>query len=840
MAAPAVFGAAPASAAARPASSRAPVDHIDPRIGTEAGHGGMVPTTTAPFGMTQWTPMTRENYVSKRPYGNADDTIIGFLGTHQPAIWMGDYGYVAVMPGTGTVRPSVRDRGLRFSHDAETTRGYAYSVDLRTDAGGALRTEITATSRAGFLRFTFPGGEPDPHVVVQATRSGITGNVHVDPERREITGWNPDRQDRDLGPLKLPNFRGYFVARFDTRFASYGTASGAATDDGSAEATAEETSAYVRFPGGTRQVRVKIGTSFISVEQARENLRREIPGWSHERATARLRRTWARKLGAVELDGAAEDERAIFYTGMFHALQYPCEFSEYGRYYSGFDDSVHRGVSYTAYSLWDTFRAETAFLTLFAPERIDDMVTSLLNDYREGGWMPMWPNPSYTNIMIGTHADSVVAEALVKGFRGFDMELAWEAVRKDATVPPDRDTELRFADREEHTPYEARAGLTYLEQVGYVPADKTAEAASRTLEYCYDDYATARVAEAAGRHDDAAFFHRRSKNYRLLYNRETGFMQARNLDGSWADGGWTEGNEWTYTFAVQHDPEGLMELMGRDHFTGLLDRHFAEAHNDHGNEPSHHYPYLFTTARRPWKTQERVRAIGAGLYANTTDGLAGDDDCGQMSAWYILSALGFYPVNPASGRYVLGSPFFTRARVRFPGGRTLVVEAPGNSLRNRYVRSVRLNGRELREPSISHADLLRGGRLVFEMGPVPSNWCGDGTAPRTADVAFGAATETPEAVDGLAETYANVVRDLTVDLGETFTVDRIGLFTDATAYALKVSTDGTTWTTVATEAPGDGTRRTHRFPAMRARYVLLDATGRVRALEVYAKDGTLG
>src|SRR5262249_22460333 len=273
---------------------------------------------------------------------------------------------------------------------------------------------------------------------------------------------------------------------------------------------------------------------FISVEQARANLQKEIPNWDFEGVRAALKQTWNQKLGLITVDGATDDQRAIFYTGLYHSLLYPRLFSEYGRYYSAFDDQVHNGVSYTAFSLWDTFRAEHSLLTLIAPERVGDMITALLQDFKEGGWMPKWPNPSYTNIMIATHADSLVAEAFRKGFTGFDRQLAWQAVYKDAMVPPDGDTTRRWLDREEHTPYEARAGLTFYKSLGYIPTDKTDEAASNTLEDSYDDWCVAQVAKALGKTDDFRFFLKRSLNDRNLYNPALGLMNGRTSDGKWA------------------------------------------------------------------------------------------------------------------------------------------------------------------------------------------------------------------------------------------------------------------------------------------------------------------
>jgi predicted alpha-1,2-mannosidase len=700
------------------------VDDVNPYIGTAGGgteYGGMMPLVTAPFGMTNWTAQSRENQIGKASYAHEDDAIGGFIGTHQPAVWMGDYGYVTLMPQLGDVKTRFEDRKVKFRREDEVTTPYEYRVRL-----GSIGTRMTATERCGFLEFAYPEGEA-ASLLVEATRAGIAGYVKVDPKRREIVGYNPDRMDAKYGPFKLPNFRGYFVIQVQTGFDEFGTYQGETLRPGQAELAAAHVGAYVKFAkGGT--VRVRVGTSFISVDQARDNLRREVRGWDFDRLRDALRRKWEAKLSLIDLEGATEDERKIFYTGLYHALLYPRLFSEYGRYYSAFDDQIHAGESYTAFSLWDTFRAEHPLLTLIAPERVDGMIRALLQNYQEGGWMPKWPNPSYTNIMIGTPADSVVAEAVAKGFRGFDLDLAYRATMQDAMTPPVDDEKHRWYDREENTPYEARQGLTYLKRLGYVPHDRTAESVSVTLEGAYEDWCVAQVAKAAGRMDDYEALMRRAQAYRNVYHAESGFMRARNADGSWAgeNDGLTEGDKWTYAWCVLHDMPGLVELMGGpERFCAKLDEHFDGGHNRHDNEPSHHYGYLYNYAGQPWKTQARVRKLAYDHYANRPDGLAGNEDCGQMSAWYLFTALGFYPVNPASAEYVVGSPLYRKVTLRLPKGKRFTVTAANNSRENVYVQSVRLNGKPLTRPIVTHAQIVAGGRLEFVMGPRPSAWAAD-------------------------------------------------------------------------------------------------------------------
>lgn len=715
-----------------------PVDWVDPYIGTAGSgseYGGTMPLVTPPFGMTQWTPQSRQDRVSVASYNIADTHIQGFIGTHQAAIWMGDYGYVTLMPELGSIKYAPEARQLPFSHADEHTTPYAYSVSMDAGKGRRIHTELTATAHCGYLRFTFPGGAgATGSVLVEATRPGIKGFVQVDVARHEIRGYNPDRQDADLGPLSLPNFKGYFVIRFRQPFVAQKVYEGVLQWPHRLKAAGDNVGAFVSFDtanGGP--IEAQVGTSFISLQQAQANLDAELPRWNFDAVRDALKAKWNARLGMAQVDGASRAQRHIFYTALYHALLYPRQMSEHGRYYSAFDDTVHRGVSYTDYSIWDTFRAENALLTLFAPDRIDGMVQGLLNDYREGGRMPKWPNPSYTNIMIGTHADALVAEALAKGFHGFDPQLAYRAVREDAEVPPQGDISRRWFDREPHTPYEGRAGLTYVKTLGYVPADKGAESASRTLEGAYDDYAAAQVARDTGHMDSYRAWLRRSLGYRRIFNAGRGFMQARNSDGSWAapDTGWTEGDQWVYLFAALHDIPGTVTLLGGPKAAqARLDAHFAGGHNHHDNEPSHHYGYLYDFMGAPWKTQARVRAIAADAYADTPTGILGNEDCGQMSAWYVFTALGLYPVDPVSARYMIGSPLFSRIRLQLANGRSFTVVAQHNSAKNLYIQSVTLNGQPLDVPVLTHAQIMDGGELDFVMGPEPSRWGAGWRAPR--------------------------------------------------------------------------------------------------------------
>ncbi|KAJ7476835.1 glycosyl hydrolase family 92-domain-containing protein, partial [Mycena galericulata] len=727
------------------------VDYVNPLIGnggdTPNVSGGIIPSTAPPFAMTRWVAQTHENYVSVTPYNHTATTIHGFQGTHQPAIWMGESGQVVVVPGIGDeVKSTFTDRAFVFSNSTEVITPSYYRVELEAGSGDIILAEQSATSRVGHLRFTFPAGRR-AYVLLEATRPSVItssptnityplGSVAIDPMRREITGSNSERQDWIITPTSTADsashFHGYFCARFDTPFATWGV-----IQNGSVHAEADTgegslLSAYARFAEGTHAVNVRVGVSFISVAQARRNLDAEIPdSVALEETARRTRAAWAEKLDRVNLEGASDADKEVFYTAFFHTLQYPYEQDEGGYYYSGYDNQVHKGESYTGYSIWDTFRAEWAWLILLAPERVPGMITSMLQDYREGGWLPMWKNIVETNIMVGTHADSLIAEAVIKGVEGFDVDLAWEAAYRDAIVPPENDWNTSYFDREENVGYEVRAGLSsvYAEK-GWVADDVHSESASRTLDYAYDDYALSRLAEALGKPADivTALRDRAMAAPFTLFNDATGFMEARNASGALAgeDAGWTEGDKWAYSFDVVHDVAALvLRRGGNASFVRSLDEHFDGGHNDHSNEPSHHIPYLYALAGAASRTQERVREIAQANYNNTPTGLSGNEDCGQMSAWYLFSALGFYPVNPVSGEYVVGSPFFDKVTLNLPGQATPLTITASGAASAKYVRALRIDGKAVLSPVIQHAQIAGGADVRFEMSKVPESWGGE-------------------------------------------------------------------------------------------------------------------
>ena len=605
--------------------------HVDSLIGTEGSgsqYGGMMPYTGVPFGSFHMVPMTRLNRVGQLSFNQADDTLIGFILTRQPAIWMGDWGEVRI-----PIEPAKIE-----SADYTPYMG-------RVTAGG--RTfEYTATAHAAWLR-------------------GDMKNIRL------LDGYCSNRDDENLGRA-LPNFKGWRCVR--------------------------------RVKGG-----MQVGVSLISLEQARRNLAAEIGERTFEEVVAGTKSEWEGYFSRIEID-APEDVRTIFYTGLFHTLLYPRQIDEQGRYYSAFDDKVHDGTMYNCYSLWDTYRAEHPWLTLVAPERVDGMMQSLLEMYREGGWLPKWPNPGYTGIMVGAPAEVVLEEAMAKGFVGFDHGLAREAIAKNRTVPQKFDGTRRWRDREQYGEFpETRAGLTSYLKRGYVACDETDESVSRTLDFSLAD---------------------RNRNYTNLWCASAGLFLPRRKDGSFdanASRAYTECRPETALWCVPHDPEGLAELMGgREVAVRRLDEFFdtvfwvPERGNKsiHGNEPSHHCAYLYNRFGAPEKTQRRVREIMTRSYSTNRKGFDGNEDCGQMSAWYIFSALGFYPLDPVGGEYEIGSPIVRGARLRIGAPyapATLEIRVANYAPDRWRVRRATLNGVELKEWRVRHADLVKGGVLEFEM-----------------------------------------------------------------------------------------------------------------------------
>ena len=744
------------------------VDYVDPLIGTEskradaANAAGMQPFVGVPFGMWQWTAMTQLSELGKVSYDDSCKRFLGFIGTRQPAPWMGEYGQISLMPQVGEVDCDYQTRGVEFDKTKSVFTPYSCKIVLKNGIVG----EVTGTSRTAMMRFTFPKGERGK-LVIDASREFIahfsdtnaaSGLIDIG-DRTRFSAWNDDRADAKLGP-PLKNCRAHFRIETSRPYSQCGIYEGGESRGadgyltmrkrpGETSVTGNICGAWLEFEASDEPLLVKISQSMIDLTQADETMRREAgDGFGFDRIRDKAKAEWERKLSVIDID-ADEDVKKIFYTGMYHALQFPREFGEpsfapsataearVSRYYSAFDDKVHEGDSYTSYSLWDTYRAEHAFLCLAAPERVDGMMSALLQMYKEGGWLPKWPNPAYTGIMVGGPAEIVLAQAYACGFRGFDVNLAYEAVKHNATVPSTADERTQWWGREtwKGAP-EGRGGLTTYQALGYVAADRTEESVSRTLDFGHDDLAAAVLADAVGKPDEAAVFRKRSKNYRNLWNAAEGKFWPRKAVGSWSKKprvhwnhtDYTEQSPETAVWGVPYDVEGVAELVGgRDRMVSMLDEYFAKVYYNknggemthHENEPTHHIAYLYAALGEHDKCAKHVRQILTRGYSSERWGMEGNDDCGQMSAWYILSALGFYPLDPTTGEYVIGSPLVRSATVQIgapfkPATFRVIVK---NQSRDNYrVKSVTFNGKPITDWKIRHADIIKGGELVFEMG----------------------------------------------------------------------------------------------------------------------------
>lgn len=712
------------------------VECVNPLIGTDSSYelsnGNTYPSVSMPFGMTAWTPQTAEE---RWIYTYQADSIQGLRATHQPSPWISDYGHFTLMPMVGILTADGRDRASAFSHDNEEASPHYYRVRLdRYD----VTAEITPTMRCSFIRFTFPKSDSS-FVLLDAHPGGA--DIKILPSENKIVGYT--RSNTGGTP---ENFACYFVAVFDKPFERHYTWSENGIDSGSVEDEGEPAGAIVGFKTQVREtIQVRIGTSFISTEQAERNLRNEIGDSTFDEAKDNARKAWEEELNKIQIEGCSDEQRIVFYTSFYRCLLFPrvwYEIDEQGQpfHFSPYDGKIHPGFMYTDTGFWDTFRAVFPFFTILYPDRDSEIIQGLLNAYDEGGWFPKWMSPGYRDSMIGTHVASIIADAYFKGIREFDVDKAYEAMMKDAMVKSNQGGR-------------GRVGIEFFKNLGYVPADKVREATSRTLEFAYDDFCVSKMAQALDNKEDYELFTDRALNYQNVFDPATGFMRGRNHDGSWIEpfspiewgGAYTEGCAWQYLWSVQHDVQGLIDLMGgRDAFVKKLDALFSTPSDfevgsygrvihemremarakmgqyAHGNEPVHHVIYLYNYAGQPWKTQRLVRKVLNELYGPGPDGLCGDEDNGQMSAWYLFSALGFYPVCPGEPYYVIGSPIFNKATVHLPDDRKFVVIAHNNSESNMFIQSAKLSGEEHTRTWISHSSITNGGQLELVMGPRPN------------------------------------------------------------------------------------------------------------------------
>ncbi len=717
-----------------------PVDYANPLMGTDSDYrlsnGNVYPAIARPWGMNFWTPQTGE-MGNGWAYTYDAYKIRGFKQTHQPSPWMNDYGQFSLMPATGKLRFTEEERQSWFSHKAETVKPYYYSVYL---ADHNITTELTPTERAAAFRFTFPESDSS-FVVIDAFDRGSYAKIV--PGERKIVGYTT----RNSGGVP-ENFRNYFVVVFDKDFeVTRSFRDSVLTEDLEAETGHAGAIVGFRTTKG-EQVHARVASSFISPEQAERNLQ-ELGNGDFDALVEQGRSSWNDELGRIAVEGGTPEQTETFYSCLYRSLLFPRKFYEIDAdgqvvHYSPYNGEVRPGYMFTDTGFWDTFRALFPFLNLMYPELNGHIQEGLSNAYTESGWLPEWASPGLRSVMVGNNSASVVAEAYLKSGDAYDYDIEnlYEAL-------------IHGANNAGPMPAVGRAGAEYYTDLGYVPYDVDInESAARTLEYAYDDFAIYQLAKKLGKPaEEVEKYRQRSLNYRKLFDPETGLMRGKNKDGQfmapfnpfkWGDA-FTEGNSWHYSWSVFHDVQGLIDLMGGEQaFVTKLDSVFSlpPVFDDsyygqviheiremqiadmgqyaHGNQPIQHMIYLYDYAGQPWKTQYWARETMNRMYHPGPDGYAGDEDNGQTSAWYVFSALGFYPVAPATDEYALGAPLFRKITLQLENGNTLSISAPGNSDKNRYVQRVTFNGKTYDRNWLSHEALMEGGTLEFEMGPEPN------------------------------------------------------------------------------------------------------------------------
>ena len=714
--------------------------YVNPLMGTQSSFelstGNTYPAIARPWGMNFWTPQTGKMGDGWQ-YTYTANKIRGFKQTHQPSPWINDYGQFSIMPVTGKLEFDEEKRASWFSHKGEIATPSYYKVYL---AEHDVVTEMTPIERAVLFRFTFPENEHS-YIVVDAFDKG--SYVKVIPEENKIIGYTT----RNSGGVP-ENFKNYFVIEFDKPFTYKGTFADKKLEEGNLEQKADHTGAIIGF--STRKgeiVHARIASSFISFEQAAQNLK-ELGNDSFEQLAQKGNDAWNNVLGKIEVEGGNLDQYRTFYSCLYRSLLFPRKFYEFTAdgqpiHYSPYNGQVLPGYMYTDTGFWDTFRCLFPFLNLMYPSVNKEIQEGLINTYKESGFFPEWASPGHRGCMIGNNSASVLVDAYMKGVKVDDVKTLYEGlIHGTENVHPEVSST-------------GRLGYQYYNKLGYVPYDvKINENTARTLEYAYDDWCIYQLAKALNRpKKEIELFAKRAMNYRNVFDKESKLMRGRNENGQfqspfsplkWGDA-FTEGNSWHYSWSVFHDPQGLIDLMGgKKMFITMLDSVFAVppvfddsyygqviheiremtvmnmGNYAHGNQPIQHMIYLYNYAGQPWKAQYWLRQVMDRMYTPGPDGYCGDEDNGQTSAWYVFSALGFYPVCPGTDEYVIGAPLFKKATLHFENGNNLVIDAQNNSKENLYIESLRVNGQESTRNYLKHADLLQGGTIEFKMGSHPN------------------------------------------------------------------------------------------------------------------------
>ena len=714
--------------------------YVSPLVGTqstfELSTGNTYPAIARPWGMNFWTPQTGKMGDGWQ-YVYTANKIRGFKQTHQPSPWINDYGQFSIMPVVGKPEFDEEKRASWFSHKGEVALPHYYKVYL---AEHDVVTEFTPTDRAVLFRFTFPENDHS-YIVVDAFDKG--SYVKILPEQNRIIGYTT----RNSGGVP-ENFKNYFVIEFDKPFTYKASVADGVLSENKVEQEAGHAGAVIGFK--TRKgevVHARVASSFIGFEQADRNLK-ELGNDNLETLVQKGQDAWNKVLGRIDVEGGDLDQYRTFYSCLYRSLLFPRAFYELDEagnpiHYSPYNGQVLPGYMYTDTGFWDTFRCLFPFLNLMYPSVNRQIQEGLVNTYKESGFFPEWASPGHRGCMIGNNSASVLADAYLKGVKVEDVQTLYEGlINGTKNVHPEVSST-------------GRLGYEYYNKLGYVPYDvKINENTARTLEYAYNDWCIYRMAKELNRpKKEQKLFAERAMNYRNVFDKESKLMRGRNQDGQfqspfsplkWGDA-FTEGNSWHYSWSVFHDPQGLIDLMGgKDSFVEMLDSVFIVpplfddsyygqviheiremtvmnmGNYAHGNQPIQHMIYLYNYAGEPWKAQYWLRQVMNRMYTAGPDGYCGDEDNGQTSAWYVFSALGFYPVCPGTDEYVLGAPLFRKATLHFENGKSLTIDAPDNSPGNMYIESLKVNGVDYSRNYLTHGDLLNGGTLRFDMGSQPN------------------------------------------------------------------------------------------------------------------------
>lgn len=734
-----------------------PVEYVSPLVGTqstfELSTGNTYPAIARPWGMNFWTPQTGKMGDGWQ-YVYTANKIRGFKQTHQPSPWINDYGQFVIMPVVGSPEFDQDKRASWFSHKGEIAKAYYYKVYL---AEHDVVTELTPTDRAALFRFTFPENDHS-YIVVDALDKG--SYVKVIPEENKIIGYTT----KNRGGVP-DNFKNYFIIQFDKPFTYKATFADGTLSEGNVEQQANHAGAVIGFKTKKGEiVHAKVASSFISYEQAAINMK-ELGNDSFDTLVQKGKEAWNDVLSKIEVEGGNLDQYRTFYSCLYRSLLFPRKFYELDAngkvvHYSPYNGQVLPGYMYTDTGFWDTFRCLFPFLNLMFPSVNKEMQEGLINTYKESGFFPEWASPGHRGSMVGNNSASVLVDAYMKGVKVEDLKTLYEGLIHGTENVHPKVSSI------------GRLGYEYYNELGYVPYDvKINENAARTLEYAYDDWCIYKLAKDLKRpKKEIDLFAKRAMNYKNLFDKETNLMRGKNKDGKfmapfsplkWGDA-FTEGNSWHYSWSVFHDPQGLIDLMGgKDVFVQMLDSVFAVppifddsyyggviheiremtvmnmGNYAHGNQPIQHMIYMYNYAGEPWKAQYWLRQVMNRMYTPGPDGYCGDEDNGQTSAWYVFSALGFYPVCPGTTQYVMGAPLFKKATLHFENGKSLVINAPANSAENFYIKSLKFNGQNYTKNYLDHNDLMKGAVLDIEMDDQPNKQRGI----QTADFPYSFSTE---------------------------------------------------------------------------------------------------